>query len=99
MRVPDITKIINGIQRSNTIDKEDKGIVCSAVQHYWNYLASIGATKKGINVQYTDNTDNILNKYLDKMTRDDLIEIAVNKNISIDEDDTRAIIMSKIKGE
>jgi hypothetical protein len=98
MYVPDITKTINNVQR-NTVPKEDINVVCSAVQFYWKHLEEVGATKKGVNMDYTDNTDKILNKYLDKMTRDDLFEIAVNKGIAIGEDDIRANIIAKIKGE
>jgi hypothetical protein len=98
MYVPDITKTINNVQR-NTVPVEDINVVCSAVQYYWKHLEEVGATKRGVNVEYVNNTDKILEKYLDKMTRDDLFEIAVNKGIAIVEDDTRAKIISKIKGE
>lgn len=99
MRLPDITKTINNVQR-NTVPDEDKPIICAAVQDYWKKMYAICATKQNVELEYeAPKGDNkILFKYLDKMTKDDLIELAGIFSVSVTEDNTREQIITKIRG-
>lgn len=101
MRVPDITKMINDIQRSK-IPQEDRGIICTAVIDWHKKMNEVCATKKDFEMQYVElenPTNEILFKYLDKLTKDDLIMLASIQNISVSDEETKNDIIAKIKGE
>ena len=98
MRIPDITTVINSVQ-SNRIAKEDIQLVCASVQSYWKHLHSIGAINRNVDVTYNLPTENVMYKYLDKLSRNDLIELCAVLSVSIDLEMTKEQMIKKIKGE
>jgi hypothetical protein len=101
MRLPDITKMVNDIQRSN-IPKEDRQIVCSAIIDYHKKMNAVCATKRDMSVEYDSMeypTNKILFKYLDRINKDDLLELALIMNKSVSLEETRENIIKTIKGE
>ena len=101
MRLPDITKMINDVQR-NKIPKEDIPIVCNAVINYHKMMNEVCATKRDMALEYDaveHPTNKVLFKYLDKVNKTDLLELAIILNVAVTEDDTREQIITKIKGE
>lgn len=72
----DITKLINDVQRS-VIDPSDRQTVQAAVIHYYKYLASVNFIQDEASIPKAQNDiTEIVFKYLDKMTNDDLKKIA-----------------------
>lgn len=101
MRVPDITKMINDVQRSK-IPQEDRQIVCTAVIDWHKKMNAVCATKKDFEMEYVqleNPTNEILFKYLDRITKEDLIVLASIQNISVSDEETKNDIIAKIKGE
>ena len=100
MRLPDLTKTINNVQR-NTVPQEDIPIICASVQDYWKKMYAVCATNQNVSLQYEapiNATNKILFKYLDKMNKVDLIELAGILSVSVTEDNTKEQIATAIKG-
>ena len=98
MRIPDITATINNVQR-NTVPSEDIPLICASVQFYWKHLFAIGATHKNVNVTYEAPKNDLILKHLDKLNKNELIEVASCLSIVADMEMTKEEIIKKIKGE
>jgi len=95
MYLPDITKLINDVQRSKIAD-DDRIVVCSAVQFYYKNMYEIGATNgKPVKVKQ----DNIVKKKpVHMMNRDELAKEATEQGIDFDDSVTHLELRKLVNG-
>ena len=96
----DLTKLINDIQRSPTIDEEGKITSQAAVQHYYKYMASVNYIKQDEAKVATANTGNMekwVFKKLEKFTKPELAELGGLLSIPFKEEDTKADMIKSIR--
>ena len=75
MYLPDMTKLINDVQRSK-INPDDRMIVCSAVQDYFKKMHEIGALKGDYVAPVDKVVDKPVKKHLSQMNKAELLEEA-----------------------
>jgi len=98
MHIPNITDLINDIQRSKL---KESVFIQTAVQHYQTHLFEIQAFKgeKPVFKEPGDDMFNLMMNRAMSFNRDELVQLATMRNVETNEEMTKENIVSLLGGK